>query len=192
MPRYGGHLALRAHETGDGPLDISERVRRDTKMRLVFEGWQARRGPTALTSRQRGASPRGCRGRRSSLSAAHGEATPAERPAHRRRSGARPSSISAGQRDSDCVFLQKVELCDKNGRYESCRWDIPLQYLQRLSYVFLNGLSRNAKQSSGFAERWWIVKTAVDQVFHPFPLKIWNAIQHESCVPRKARQLLYW
>jgi hypothetical protein len=29
------------------------------------------------------------------------------------------------------------------------------------------------------------VKTAVDQVFHPFPLKIWNAIQHENCVPRK-------
>jgi hypothetical protein len=36
------------------------------------------------------------------------------------------------------------------------------------------------------------VKTAVDQVFHPFPLKIWNAIQHESCVPRKTGQLLYW
>jgi hypothetical protein len=29
--------------------------------------------------------------------------------------------FSAGQRDFDCVFLQKVELCDKNGRYESCR-----------------------------------------------------------------------
>jgi hypothetical protein len=35
-------------------------------------------------------------------------AKPAERPARRRRSGARPSSISAGQRDFDCVFLQKV------------------------------------------------------------------------------------
>jgi hypothetical protein len=32
----------------------------------------------------------------------------------------------------------------------------------------------------------------VDQVFHPFLLKIWNAIQHESCVPRKTGQLLYW
>jgi hypothetical protein len=32
----------------------------------------------------------------------------------------------------------------------------------------------------------------VDQVFHLFPLKIWNAIQHESCVPRKTRQLSYW
>jgi hypothetical protein len=33
---------------------------------------------------------------------------------------------------------------------------------------------------------------AVDQVFHPFPPKILNAIQHESCVPRKIGQLLYW
>jgi hypothetical protein len=33
---------------------------------------------------------------------------------------------------------------------------------------------------------------AVDQVFHPFPLKIWNAIQHESCVPRKTEQHSYW
>jgi hypothetical protein len=29
----------------------------------------------------------------------------------------------------------------------------------------------------------------VDQVFHPFPLKIWNAILHESCVPQQAGQL---
>jgi hypothetical protein len=33
---------------------------------------------------------------------------------------------------------------------------------------------------------------AVDQVFHPFPLKILNVIQHESCVPRKTEQLSYW
>jgi hypothetical protein len=32
---------------------------------------------------------------------------------------------------------------------------------------------------------------AVDQVFHPFALKIWNAIQHESCVPPKTGQLSY-
>jgi hypothetical protein len=64
--------------------------------------------------------------------------------------------------------------------------------LQRSSYVFLDDLSRNAKQSWGSAECWWTVKTAVDQVFHPFLLKIRNAIQHESCVPRKTGQLLYW
>jgi hypothetical protein len=29
----------------------------------------------------------------------------------------------------------------------------------------------------------------VDQVFHPFPLKIGNAILHESCVPQQTRQL---
>jgi hypothetical protein len=33
---------------------------------------------------------------------------------------------------------------------------------------------------------------AVDHVFHPFPLKIGNATQHESCVPRQTRQLSYW
>jgi hypothetical protein len=48
--------------------------------------------------------------------------------------------------------------------------------LQRSSYVFLDGLSRNAKQSWSSAECWWTVKTAVDQVFHHFPLKIWNSI----------------
>jgi hypothetical protein len=30
---------------------------------------------------------------------------------------------------------------------------------------------------------------AVDQGFHQFPLKIWNANLHESCVPRQAGQL---
>jgi hypothetical protein len=29
----------------------------------------------------------------------------------------------------------------------------------------------------------------VDQVFHQFPLKIWNANLHESCVPQQTRQL---
>jgi hypothetical protein len=32
----------------------------------------------------------------------------------------------------------------------------------------------------------------VDHVFHQFPLKIWNANLHESCVPRQTRQLSYW
>jgi hypothetical protein len=27
------------------------------------------------------------------------------------------------------------------------------------------------------------------QVFHPFPLKIWNVNLHESCVPQQAGQL---
>jgi hypothetical protein len=29
----------------------------------------------------------------------------------------------------------------------------------------------------------------VDQAFHLFPLKIWNAILHESCVPQQTGQL---
>jgi hypothetical protein len=30
---------------------------------------------------------------------------------------------------------------------------------------------------------------AVDQVFHLFPLRIWNANLQESCVPQQAGQL---
>jgi hypothetical protein len=30
---------------------------------------------------------------------------------------------------------------------------------------------------------------SVNQVFHLFPLKIWNATLHESCVPQKTGQL---
>jgi hypothetical protein len=42
MPRYGNDLALRAHETGYGPVVTSERY--DTvEMRLAFQGRQARR-----------------------------------------------------------------------------------------------------------------------------------------------------
>jgi hypothetical protein len=33
---------------------------------------------------------------------------------------------------------------------------------------------------------------AVDQVFLRFPLKVGNATQHESFVPRKNGQLSYW
>jgi hypothetical protein len=33
---------------------------------------------------------------------------------------------------------------------------------------------------------------AVDQDFHPLPLKIGNAILYETCVPRKTGQLSYW
>jgi hypothetical protein len=32
----------------------------------------------------------------------------------------------------------------------------------------------------------------IDQDFHPFPLKIGNAILHESCVPQQTGQLSYW
>jgi hypothetical protein len=97
-----------------------------------------------------------------------------------------------GQRSFDRPKLQKFELDEIFSKNESCSVKCPLQLLQRPSYVFLTGLSRNAKQSYGFAERWWIVNSVVDQVFHQFLLKIWNAIPHESCVPRKTGQLLYW
>jgi hypothetical protein len=78
------------------------------------------------------------------------------------------------------------------GEKQSCRSLNPLQLLQRSSYVFLNCLSRNIEQSWGLSWRQRIVFLAVDQVFHPFTLKIWNATQKLSCVPRKTGQLLYW
>jgi hypothetical protein len=31
-----------------------------------------------------------------------------------------------------------------------------------------------------------------DHKFETLPLKIWNATNYESCVPRKGEQLLYW
>jgi hypothetical protein len=61
--------------------------------------------------------PRWC----GALRAARGAAKPAGRPARRRRSRARPTRFSAGQPYFDYVFLQKFELRDKNGTYESCR-----------------------------------------------------------------------
>jgi hypothetical protein len=42
MPRYGNDLALRAHETGYGPVVTSERYDA-VEMRLAFQGRQARR-----------------------------------------------------------------------------------------------------------------------------------------------------
>jgi hypothetical protein len=33
---------------------------------------------------------------------------------------------------------------------------------------------------------------SVHQAYHPFPLKIGNAILHESCVPQQTGQLSYW
>jgi hypothetical protein len=177
---------------GDGPLGSARRqygATRASSRWARVPRWHARRGPAARASRRWGLA------RTDTETAEHaacGAGTSGRAPARWRRSRARSCCVPAGQRDCDCMFLQKFELCDKNGRYKSCRWDIPLQHLQRSSYVFLDGLSRNAKWSSGFAERWWIVKTAADQVFHPFPPKIWNAVRHESCVPRKTGWLLYW
>jgi hypothetical protein len=59
--------------------------------------------------------------------------------------------LSAGQPYFDCAFLQKFELCDKNARYRSCRGDIPLQYLQRPTYILVNGLFGNTSRKSAFA-----------------------------------------
>jgi hypothetical protein len=85
-----------------------------------LEGWRGGE-PVALTSRRWGTSPHGHRGRRGTLRAAHGAAKPAGSPARRRRSRVQPSCFSASQRYFDCTYLQQIELCDKNVRYESCR-----------------------------------------------------------------------
>jgi DNA-binding PucR family transcriptional regulator len=59
---------------------------------------------------------------------------------------------SPSQRRFDRVFLQKIELDEIFSKNKIYIVKYPLELLQRSSYVFLNGLSRNVKQSSGFAE----------------------------------------
>jgi hypothetical protein len=59
---------------------------------------------------------------------------------------------SPSQRWFDRVFLQKFELDEIFSKHESCSVNYALQLLQRPFYAFLKGLSRNSKQSSGFAE----------------------------------------
>jgi hypothetical protein len=111
IPQLGASLGRRAQQGGRA-TDRAVRGGRTARYEdaLAFQGRQTRRGPTTLTSRRWGASPHERRGGRDSLSTAR-----------QRRSGAQPCCFPAGQRDFDCVFLQKVELCDKNDRYESCR-----------------------------------------------------------------------
>jgi hypothetical protein len=121
MPRYDDRRDLRAQGTGDGPRDNSERVITTQHGRRAFLGDGRERGPVARGSRQWETGPARMPRWRGGLRTAHGAAKPAERLARRRRSRARPSSVSAGQHYFDCTFLQKIELCDKNGRYESCR-----------------------------------------------------------------------
>jgi DNA-binding PucR family transcriptional regulator len=60
---------------------------------------------------------------------------------------------SPSQRQFDRIFLQKLELDEIFSKNESYSVKYPLQLLQRSSYVFLNGLRKNVKQSLGFAER---------------------------------------
>jgi hypothetical protein len=66
--------------------------------------------------------------------------------------GHRPGQKFASQRRFDRVFLQKFELDENFPKNESCSVKYPLQLLQRPSYAFLNGLSRNVERSLGFAE----------------------------------------
>jgi hypothetical protein len=70
-----------------------------------------------------------------------------------RAQGCRFGLNSISQHQFDYVFLQIFELDEIFSKNESCRVKYPLQLLQRPSNVFLNGLSTNVKQSSGFAER---------------------------------------
>jgi hypothetical protein len=54
MPRYGDHLALRAHKTGYGPVVTSERY--DAVNAARVPRTPGARGATALTSRRWGTS----------------------------------------------------------------------------------------------------------------------------------------
>jgi hypothetical protein len=66
----------------------------------------------------------------------------------------RPGAVSLESLQSTLVWpwvTRNFELCDKNARYKSFRWDIPLQYLQRPTYVLVTGLVGNASWKSAFA-----------------------------------------
>jgi hypothetical protein len=68
----------------------------------------------------------------------------------RRRSrvpGHRSGQNSSSQRRFDRVFLNKFEVDENFSKNKSCSVKYPLQLLQRPSYVFLNGLSRNVERS---------------------------------------------
>jgi hypothetical protein len=90
---------------------------------------------------------------------------------------------SAGYFDHD--LLPNLNWSAPRSKKQSCRSHYPLQLLQWLYSVFLNGFCINCCQTLNATIFQWTGAVAVDLILHPFPLKIWNAIQHESCVPRK-------
>jgi hypothetical protein len=67
------------------------------------------KGTMALTSRRWGTSRTHVEAGETAGARRAAQTSPAGCPARRRRSRARPRWFSAGQRDFDCVFLQKVE-----------------------------------------------------------------------------------
>jgi hypothetical protein len=78
MPRYGNDLALRAHETGYGPVVTSERYDA-VEMRLAFQGQQARRDHGPDLEAVGGGEPARTPRQRSGQRAARSAARPAER-----------------------------------------------------------------------------------------------------------------
>jgi hypothetical protein len=95
-------------ENADGPLDVM------SCGRARFPRRQSRRGPGGSGLEGVGPGPR-------AAEVAHApQGQPVECLARRRRSRVRPGCFSAGQPSVDRDFLQKIELCDKNGRYKSC------------------------------------------------------------------------
>jgi hypothetical protein len=83
---------------------------------LAFPGDRREGEPAARASRRWGLARTDAEAER----AARGARMPGRSPALWRRSRARLIYFSTGQPYFDCVFLQKFEVCDKNGRYESC------------------------------------------------------------------------
>jgi hypothetical protein len=80
----------------------------------------------------------------------------------------------------------------QNLEYQSCRASIEEHFSQRPTYVLINRLSVNCRQRSGFLGAGEQELLALTTALHHFPLQISNATQHESCVPQKTGQLLYW
>jgi hypothetical protein len=141
------------------------------------------RGFKAARGAQRRGGP-GCWGTTAPRGSARGRA-----PARRARRRCRHSS---GCATLNAKISKNFNRTPANFEYQSYRASIGDYFSQRLTYVLINHLSMNCRQSCWFSWLGWIVFPAVDQVFHPITLQIWNATQKQSCVPRKTDQLLYW
>jgi hypothetical protein len=94
MPRYGDHLDLRAHETGDGPLGARWRygAARGPTRRLAFPGDRREGEPAARASRRWDLARTDAE---AAERATRGVGTPGRAPARWRRSRARPGCFSS-------------------------------------------------------------------------------------------------
>jgi hypothetical protein len=119
--------------------------------------------------------------------------------AHGRRRAAHGRTRRRGATRSAQIVLLVLPLkynCSKNlyksrpsDEYQSCRSSYQQHFLQRLYRVFLPRFDNIWMPTLNVSLIWQTVFSALHLVFQVFPLKIWNATLHESCVPHQDLQL---